>query len=138
MPITVRQAIEEDTYRGIIIPKDTLIQFPMLVTNTHPTFWGPDADEFRPDRWDSLKDVSNTHYLTFQHGTSSSSFINLCVGPKACIGRKFAEMELKVVLAVLIGSLTFTKVDAWTVEKYSLVTMRPRNGMYLHLSSTSI
>jgi hypothetical protein len=42
---------------------------------------------------------------------------------------------MKVVLAALIASLSFGKVQGWEVEKYSLVTMRPRNGMYLHVSS---
>ena len=114
------------------IPKDTLIHFPALVVNTHPSFWGPDSQEFRPDRWDKLKDVPNTHFLTFQNGSAVRS--QLRIGPRVCIGRKFAELEMKVVLAVLIGRLNFKKVEGWQVEKYSLVTMRPRHGMYLHVS----
>jgi len=103
--------------------------------NTHPSFWGPDAEEFRPERWDELKDVPNTHFITFQHGALLLNEIK--VGPRSCIGRKFAEMEMRVVLAALIGSLNFIKVQGWKVEKYSLVTMRPRNGMYLHVSKAA-
>jgi cytochrome P450 len=55
------------------------------------------------------------------------------VGIHACIGRRFAETEMKVVLAVLVGSFEFGKVDGWNVEKYSLITVRPKNGMYLHV-----
>jgi hypothetical protein len=40
---------------------------------------------------------------------------------------------MKVMLAVLVGSFEFGKVDGWTAEKYSLITVRPKNGMYLHV-----
>ena len=40
---------------------------------------------------------------------------------------------MKVLLAVLIGTLEFTKVQGWEVQKYSLITMRPKNGLYLHI-----
>ena len=59
---------------------------------------------------------------------------SLMEGLRACIGRKFAETEMKVVLAILIGSLEFRKVPGRKVEKYSLITMRPKPGMFLHIS----
>ena len=71
VPITARQAVADDIYEGIFIPKDSLIHFPKLVINMNTSIWGPDAEEFRPDRWENLKDVPNTHFLTFQHGTST-------------------------------------------------------------------
>lgn len=135
VPITIRQAVVDDIYEGIKIPQNTLIHFPHLVINTHPSIWGPDAEQFRPERWDRLKDVSPTQFLTFQHGTLSLSVAKL--GPYACIGRKFAEMEMKVVLAVLVGSFEFERVVGRNVEKHSLITMRPKNGMYLHVSKVA-
>ena len=41
---------------------------------------------------------------------------------------------MKVLLAVLIGSFEFKKVPGHVVEKYSLITMRPKNGLYLGIS----
>ena len=38
--------------------------------------WGPDAAEFRPERWDDVKDVPNTQFFTFQHGTLSPSLLS--------------------------------------------------------------
>jgi cytochrome P450 len=67
-PITARQAVADDVYEGVKIPKDSIIHFPHLVINMSTEIWGPDAAEFRPERWDNLKDVPNTHFMTFQHG----------------------------------------------------------------------
>lgn len=41
---------------------------------------------------------------------------------------------MKVLLAILVGSFEFTKVEGFSVEKYSLITMRPKNGLQLHIS----
>jgi len=40
---------------------------------------------------------------------------------------------MKLLLAILIGTLEFQKVEGFQVEKYSLITMRPKNGLYLHV-----
>ena len=72
VPITVRQAVADDEFEGIRIPKASLIQFPALVINMNVEFWGDDAESFRPERWENLKDVPNTQFITFQHGTPIS------------------------------------------------------------------
>lgn len=41
---------------------------------------------------------------------------------------------MKVLVAVLIGSFVFKKVEGFKVEKHSLITMRSRNGLYFHVS----
>jgi len=69
VPITARQAIADDEFEGIKIPKASLIHFPALVINMNIEFWGEDAESFRPERWEKLKDVPNTQFITFQHGT---------------------------------------------------------------------
>jgi len=43
-------------------------------------------------------------------------------------------MEMRVLLAVLIGSFEFKKVPGQNVQKYSLITMRPKSGMFLNIS----
>lgn len=74
-PITARQAVADDIYEGILIPKDSLIHFPTLVINMSTSIWGTDAEEFRPERWENLKDVPNTQFLTFQHGILASRIL---------------------------------------------------------------
>lgn len=68
VPVTARQAIADDEFEGWKIPKASLIHFYAFLVNTNTEIWGPDASEFRPERWDNIKDVPNTQFFTFQHG----------------------------------------------------------------------
>lgn len=46
--------------------------------------WGPDAKEFKPERWvTELEELENAKVLTFGDG------------PKVCLGRLFAIAEMK-------------------------------------------
>ena len=69
--MTARQADKDDVVNGIKIPRGTHVFIAPGVMNFDKRAWGPDAEEFNPDRWDSLPEaVSNYSYLTFLQGLS--------------------------------------------------------------------
>lgn len=125
MGITNRVAAVTDEVNGITIPKGTNIFIPISAINSDKTVWGPDVDEFMPDRWENLpKTVTKYNYLTFLQG------------PRSCIGRRFAEIEMKVLLIALIQRFRFDEiVKGRPVEKNILITTRPKNGMHLKISA---
>ena len=49
------------------------------------SFWGPDAEDFRPTRW--LDPPKSAHFQSF------------IAGPHACIGKTMAIIEMKAILA---------------------------------------
>jgi cytochrome P450 len=122
--VTTRVANVTDKINGITIPKGTIIFIPIMGVNFDEAVWGPDVDNFNPDRWDKLPEtVTNYSYLTFLQG------------PRSCIGRRFAETEMKVLLVALIQQLQFDEVvKGRRVEKQAIITTRPKGGMYLKLS----
>lgn len=63
--------------------------------------WGPDAEEFVPERWDPTR-------LTRRQ---KEAFIPFSVGPRACIGRNLAEMEL------FVGCSTFFRLFDISIEQ---------------------
>jgi cytochrome P450 len=123
--VTTRTASVTDQINGVTVPKGTIIFIVISANNFDETVWGPDVDSFNPDRWDKLPEtVSNYNYLTFLQG------------PRSCIGRKFAETEFKVLLVALIQRLRFDEVvKGRHIEKKSIITTRPKDGMYLKLSA---
>lgn len=57
--------------------------------------WGEDADEFRPERWKDLTELQNKSFIPFSHG------------PRACVGRNVAEMELALIAATVFKNFDF-------------------------------
>ncbi|TFK40706.1 cytochrome P450 [Crucibulum laeve] len=126
---------------GISVKKGDIISVPIQAINKSETLWGEDAQLFRPERWASppadIKAIpglySNT--LTFLNG-------NPLGGNRACIGYKFALIEIKIFLYVLLKDMQFSIDPSMVIEKRVNVVTRPfvksepdsGNQMPLHIS----
>ncbi|KAF8158235.1 cytochrome P450 [Crassisporium funariophilum] len=101
---------------SIQVRKWDIISVPIQAINKSEEFWGEDAGVFRPERWAAPpKDAraipglySNT--LTFLNG-------NPLGGNRACIGYKFALVEIKIFLYVLLKDIEFSIDPAMVIEK---------------------
>ena len=130
VPITLRDTEHDTTVLGQFIPRGTKIVIAPWATNMNKELWGPDAEEFNPDRWmapgcaNSGGATSNYAFLTFLHG------------PRSCIGQRFAVAELAGLRAAFVGKFEFEMVDP--NEKIVIkggITARPRNGMNVKLTA---
>jgi cytochrome P450 len=124
IPMTVRESINDDKLGPYFIPGGTIVYVLANSINRLPLYWGPTADEFDPDRWESLP------------GTyTKNAFMTFLQGPRGCIGRKFAETEMKVILCCLLSLYTFepdkSMEDPEELKMWRLV-LRPRDGVSLN------
>ncbi|KAK7038693.1 hypothetical protein VNI00_010577 [Paramarasmius palmivorus] len=104
----------------IHVPAGANIYVSVLNANRNPDIWGEDAMEWKPERWlESLpKSVTEakmpgvySHMMTFN------------AGGRSCIGFKFAQLEMKVVLAQLVSTFEFTlPKDKEIVWQYMEIT----------------
>ncbi|KAG1842981.1 cytochrome P450 [Suillus subalutaceus] len=108
---------------SICIAKGTLITISGAAINRSSAIWGPDAKEFKPDRWltedviGKAKEVQgHRHLLTFADG------------PRTCLGKDFALTEFKTVLSVLVKNFVFEMRDGpdTQVEVARGIFPRPR------------
>ncbi|OJT02010.1 Cytochrome P450 3A24 [Trametes pubescens] len=76
--------------------------------NTNEELWGPDADEWKPERW--MKPLPRAVEEAHIPGVYSN-LMTFVGGARACIGFKFAQLEMKVVLATLIPAFSFELTD---------------------------
>jgi len=83
-----------------------------LNCNRNPAIWGADAEEWKPERWLSpLPETVSENKIPGIY----SNLITFAGGHRSCVGFKFAELEIKIFLVVLLSQLRFslseTKID---------------------------
>ncbi|KAJ7600568.1 cytochrome P450 [Mycena floridula] len=100
-PITTRTG---DVVSSVAIPKGTSVVVPIRTLNTSETFWGPDAKEFRPERW---LNQSESDLFRFKEIQGYRHLLTFTAGARECIGKQFALAEFKAVLVVLIRNYHF-------------------------------
>ncbi|KAH6670513.1 putative benzoate 4-monooxygenase [Halenospora varia] len=72
----------------------TVLSVPSYTIHHSKEIWGENAEEFVPERWENLTERQKTGFIPFSHG------------PRSCVGRNVAEMEL-----ALIISTTFRRYE---------------------------
>ncbi|KAI1280220.1 cytochrome P450 [Xylaria sp. FL0933] len=143
VPMMLRDAAHDTTIQGHFVPKGTRVMISPWATNFDKELWGPDADEFVPDRW--LAVSSGSGGLEDKHiasGGAKSNFALLTFshGPHSCIGSSFAKSEFLCLLAGWVGRFAFElknkeEMDMRNVDIQSEATARPRKGMYVHVTA---
>ncbi|WP_331765138.1 cytochrome P450 [Nocardia sp. NBC_01388] len=108
-----RAARQDTTLGGYPIAAGEWVLVLLLAVHRDPSAWGPDADEFRPDRWLGGFKPKPWTYRPF--GT----------GPRSCIGQTFALHEAKLLIASLVRDYELTGNGALDVEEN--LTLRPAN-----------
>ncbi|PPQ63339.1 hypothetical protein CVT24_006712 [Panaeolus cyanescens] len=84
------------------VKEGQLISFGIMPLNSSTAIWGEDASEFRPERWNKVPEGA-THIP----GIWGNSYTFLG-GPRACIGYRFAVVEMKAILFTLVRAFDFT------------------------------
>jgi len=107
-----------------ILRKGVHIQVALFQIQNCPENWLPDASVFRPERFEETSRSHSRKNITWQP---------FGIGPRECIGARFADLTLKLVLAKLIHSFELvqsTKTEAKVKIEYKVATMTPKNGSW--------
>lgn len=81
---------------GNIVEPDEDVLFSPWVMARLPEFWGPDAEEFRPERWEDMERKPSAYELPVFHA-----------GPRSCLGQNLAKMEMAVTFKEMLTRYTF-------------------------------
>jgi cytochrome P450 len=128
IPMTVRESVKDDQLGGYHVPGGTVVYVLANSVNRMPWFWGPDGDTFDPDRWDNLPDTA-----------VPNAFMTFLQGPRGCLGRKFAEVEMKVLLITLLSMFEFRRdYDVENPEEWKMwrLVLRPKEGVTVQATPT--
>lgn len=126
VPIATRENVRETTILGQRIPKRTQFLISPWAINRSKAHWGPEAEDFWPERWLSKGEEGSRRLF---------SLITFLHGPRSCIGQAFSRSELKCLVAALIIKFKIEMADpSEVVEVGGFVTIKPKNGMRLRLT----
>ncbi|KAH9857411.1 cytochrome P450 [Lenzites betulinus] len=121
----------------ILVPKGTSIIVGIYSSNRNKAIWGEDAHEWKPERW--LQPLPDT-VLEAKIPGIYANLMTFLGGGRACIGFKFSQLEMKVVLCLLLLKFKFELSDKpiqWNVSGIQFPTVenstRPTLPMKLSL-----
>jgi cytochrome P450 len=104
-------------------PPGTFFLLSPYLTHRDPRFF-PDPEAFVPTRWAAPPEA----------GPARQAYLPFGGGPRQCLGEGFAWMEGILVLATLAQLWRMALVPGPPVEPWGLVTLRPKQGIQVHLA----
>jgi cytochrome P450 len=119
-PNTSRVAVAPTVLGGFEIPAGSQVVTSKYVTHRDPGAF-PDPLRFRPDRWVDQTPVSVYQYLPFG------------AGAHVCVGAAFATLEMKIVLAEVLGRFTVRVDDGADLSRDVGLMMAPKHGVPVSL-----
>ncbi|KAJ3329431.1 hypothetical protein HDU76_007926 [Blyttiomyces sp. JEL0837] len=139
VPITIRVTAQDDVLDGYKIPKGTVIAISPRVVQSLEEYWGEDADKFDPNRWlhtshVGADDAADGAADATAAGRPFGAYMPFLLGPRNCIGSRFALLELKVLLLHLIQNFKFNPVPGLEVRKKLMITWKPFPTLKLNVS----
>ncbi|KAH7886910.1 cytochrome P450 [Phlebopus sp. FC_14] len=88
------------TINGIHFPQGSILSVPTYTIHRDKNAWGEDSDEFRPERW-----------FERDHATMQKAFNPFSFGPRSCVGRNLATMELLVIVSSILRRYHFVLAE---------------------------
>jgi len=117
-----REALEETQLGNIVVSKGVCLWTLIPTLHRDPAVWGSDANEFKPER--------------FTWGVSKAckcpqAYIPFGVGPRLCLGKNFAMVELKVVLSLIVSKFSFSLSPKYHHSPAYRMIVEPGDGVQI-------
>ncbi len=124
--ITSRIAKEEDEIKGFKIPKGSRV-IPFIYGLHHNKEHWKNPSKFDPSRFTKAARMKRHNFAHMPFGA----------GPRMCIGRNFAMMEMKMIIIKLLKRYDFQLKPNQQVKMLPAVTLKPRNGIKFDFKKSS-
>jgi len=92
-------------YKDLPVPAGTVVTVSTVGCNLNKDVWGPDAYEFRPERWLDMNEKLESQVGVYGNLATFSG------GHKSCIGWRFAVIELHTFLVTLVRQFDLSLAD---------------------------
>ena len=125
---TGRDCVNGAVINGVVFPKGTDMFMPYSVLNTDERFWD-EPQKFDPERFSAanIRKILPCTYMPF------------VMGPRNCIGKNFAMLEMKIILSKIVNTFDLVNPDPSQrdIKCVANLTLRPKNGIKVIISPRS-
>ncbi|KAJ3676241.1 hypothetical protein LUZ60_003653 [Juncus effusus] len=125
VPINSRVVSKDDTLPdGTKVCSGWFADYSAYAMGRDVRLWGPDCQKFKPDRWlDALGQFV---------GVDSYKFLVFHAGPRGCLGREMAYVQMKAVAFAVIRRFKI-EVSEKLPEYEMAVTLRMKGGLLVQV-----
>ncbi|XP_050387360.1 cytochrome P450 86A8 [Argentina anserina] len=110
---------------GTFVPAGSSVTYSIYATGRMKSSWGDDCLEFRPERWLSSDGKFIMH--------DSSKFVSFNAGPRICLGKDLAYLQMKSVAASVLLRHRLTVVPGHKVEQKMSLTLFMKYGLMVNV-----
>ncbi|KAG0374905.1 hypothetical protein BGX24_009767 [Mortierella sp. AD032] len=117
VPKNIKTCVEDDVLPGgIRVYKGERIGWSSYAMGRSTDIWGPDAKEYKPERWLSGEKPSQSKFVAFH------------LGPRTCLGQAFATIEAITLMSMLVERFDFELVNPSKEPAYVPSLTMPMNS----------
>uniref|UniRef100_A0A0D9X5Z0 Uncharacterized protein n=1 Tax=Leersia perrieri TaxID=77586 RepID=A0A0D9X5Z0_9ORYZ len=105
------------------------------------SLWGKDCYEYRPERWlyDDDDDIGGgARKKKRLRYVASHKFLAFNSGPRMCLGKHIAIMQMKTVAAAVVWNFDVEVVEGHTVEPKLSCLLQMKNGVMLKVNKRAL
>ncbi|XP_010249432.1 PREDICTED: cytochrome P450 86B1 [Nelumbo nucifera] len=126
VPVDFKEVQEDDVFpTGTDVKKGARVFYSIYSMARMEDIWGKDCREFKPERW--IKDDGELV------NESQFKFAVFNAGPRLCVGKKFAYMQMKLVAASILLRYSVKVVEGQTIVPKLTTTLYMKNGLMVTL-----
>jgi len=140
---TYRQLQFADEVNGpdgkkVQLPKGTFMHIVNWSRHRNPAVWGSDADEFNPRRVFDFAELARVGCPMAGKTPQSQRFSPFAHDPRSCLGRNFAQMEMRLIILHLLRCFTFSLAPPHDALMTTKLGPLPREGEWHALNRVTL
>merc|ERR1712242_201559 len=94
--------------KPVKLPKGTMVNVVTWPRHRNHDLWGADADCFNPHREFLPDELMRVGSEKSAMNPQSHRFSPFAYSPRSCLGKNFAQMEMRLIVSYLLHAYTFT------------------------------
>jgi cytochrome P450 len=119
VPHTVRAVTRRTRFGDYVLAPGDRVVLSHFVTHHLPDLY-PEPERFLPDRWSRIR-------------RGPYEFLPFSAGPRMCIGPSFANLALKISVAMILQRFRLSAVPGLRIDPRVNVTLAPRDALSVQL-----